>query len=39
LKEVKIFIEGFFSCSKEKKNKEDDFVDAKVDERCLWLAL
>jgi len=21
-----------------KNNKEDDFVDARVDERCLWLA-
>jgi hypothetical protein len=40
LKEVKVFIKGFFLCSKNKKNdKEDDFVDVRVDERCLWLVL
>jgi hypothetical protein len=39
LKEVWVFTQGFFLCSKKMNNKEDDFVDAKVDERCLWLAL
>jgi hypothetical protein len=39
LKEFKVFAEGLFLCSKEKKNKEDDFVDARVNDRCLWLAL
>jgi hypothetical protein len=40
LKEVKVFTKTFFLCSKKKKNnKEEDFVDARVDERCLWLAL
>jgi hypothetical protein len=24
---------------KKNKNKEDDFVDARVDDKCLWLAL
>jgi len=36
LKEIRVFIEGFFLCS-QKKN-EDDFVDAKVDDRCLLAA-
>jgi hypothetical protein len=39
LKEVRVLIEGFFLCSKNKINKENDFVKARVDEECLWLAL
>jgi hypothetical protein len=39
LKEIKVFIEINFFCSKKwENNKEDDFVDDMVDEWCLWLA-
>jgi hypothetical protein len=38
LKEIKVLIEGFFMFPK-KNNKGDSFVDVKVDEKCLWLAL
>jgi hypothetical protein len=29
----------FYVPKKKKKNKEDDFIDVRVDERCPWLAL
>jgi hypothetical protein len=32
LKEVRVFTKGLFLCSKKGNNKEDDFVDAWVDE-------
>jgi len=41
LKEVRVLIEGFFYVPKKKKNnnnKEHDFVDARVNEKCLCLA-
>jgi len=38
LKEVRILIEGFFYVPKKENNKEEDFANARVDERCLWLA-
>jgi hypothetical protein len=39
LKEIKVLILGFSYVPKKKGNKDDDFVIARVDERCLWLAL
>jgi hypothetical protein len=39
LKEIKVLIKGFFYVPKKKGNKDDDFAIARVDERCLWLAL
>jgi len=36
MKEIRVLIEGFFYVPK-KINKEDDFVDVKVDGKHLWL--
>jgi hypothetical protein len=38
LKEIRVLTKGFLMFPKKNNNKEDDFVDARVDERCLWLA-
>jgi hypothetical protein len=38
LKELRVLSKGYFYVPKINKNNEDDFVDARVDERCLWLA-
>jgi hypothetical protein len=36
LKEIRVLIEFYFLCS-QKKNKEEDFVNARVDDKCLGL--
>jgi len=32
-------MKDFFMFQGKKKKNKDDFVDARVDERCLWLTL